>query len=52
MIKMSFYDGTLDRIKAREVVEASEKPLMLRYGFAFRGCREKTHNQRKGIEHY
>lgn len=25
MIKMSFYDGTLDRAKAREVVEASGK---------------------------
>lgn len=49
MLKMSFYDGTLDRIKAREVVEASEKPLMFRYGFAFRGAekrpitREKRH---------
>lgn len=32
MIKMSFYDGTLDRAKAREVVKASEKPLMFQYG--------------------
>lgn len=52
MIKMSFYDGTLDRVTAREVVEASEKPLMFRYGFAFRGRREKTCNQRKSIEYY
>lgn len=52
MIKISFYDGTLDRTKAMEVVEASEKPLMFRYGFAYRGCREKTYNQRKSIEYY
>lgn len=52
MIKMSFYDGTLDRAKAREVVETSEKPLMFRYGFAYRGRREKTYNKRKSIEHY
>lgn len=52
MIKMSFYDGTLDRAKAREVVETSEKPLMFRYGFAYRGRREKTYNKRKSIEYY
>lgn len=52
MLEMSFYKGTLDRAKAREVVEASEKPLMFRYGFAFRGSREKTYNQRKSIEYY
>lgn len=52
MIKMSFYDGTLDRTKAKEVVEASGKPLMFRYGFAYRGCREKTNNKGKGIEYY
>lgn len=28
MLEMSFYKGTLDRAKAREVVEVSEKPLM------------------------
>lgn len=48
MIKMSFYDGTLDRAKAREVVETSEKPLMFRYGLR----REKTYNKRKSIEYY
>ena len=41
MLEMSFYKGTLDRAKAREVVEASEK-----------GRREKTYNQRKSIEYY
>lgn len=27
MLEMSFYKGTLDRAKAREVIEASEKPF-------------------------
>lgn len=27
MLEMSFYKGTLDRAKAREVVEVSEKPF-------------------------
>lgn len=35
MLEMSFYKGTLDRAKAREVVEASEKslnvPIWLRF---------------------
>lgn len=49
MIKMSFYDGTLDRIKAREVVETSEKPLMLRYGFAFRGAEKRPITREKAL---
>lgn len=52
MLEMSFYKGTLDRAKAREVVEASEKPLMFRYGFAFRGAEKRPYNQRKSIEYY
>ena len=49
MLKMSFYDGTLDRIKAREVVEASEKPLMSRYGFAFRGAEKRPITREKAL---
>lgn len=47
MIKMSFYDGTLDRAKAREVVETSEKPLMFRYGFAYRGAEKRPITKEK-----
>lgn len=49
MIKMSFYDGTLDRAKAKEVVEASEKPLMFRYGFAFRGAEKRPITKEKAL---
>lgn len=49
MLKMSFYDGTLDRIKASEVVEASEKPLMFRYGFAFRGAEKRPITREKAL---
>lgn len=49
MIKMSFYDGTLDRTKAKEVVEASGKPLMFRYGFAFRGAEKRPITREKAL---
>ena len=49
MLEMSFYKGTLDRAKAREVVEASEKPLMFRYGFAFRGAEIRPITKEKAL---
>ena len=36
MLKMSFYDGTLDREKAKEYVLASEKPLKHTCGFSYK----------------
>ena len=44
-----FYDGTLDRAKAREVVETSEKPLMFRYGFAYRGAEKRPITKEKAL---
>ena len=49
MIKMSFYDGTLDRAKAKEVVEASEKPLMFRFGFAYKGAEKRPITKEKAL---
>lgn len=49
MLEMSFYKGTLDRAKAREVVEASEKPLMFRYGFVFRGAEKRPITKEKAL---
>ena len=49
MLEMSFYKGTWDRAKAREVVEASEKPLMFRYGFAFRGAEKRPITKEKAL---
>ena len=49
MLEMSFYKGTFDRAKAREVVEASEKPLMFRYGFAFRGAEKRPVTREKAL---
>lgn len=49
MIKMSFYDGTLDRSKAKEVVEASEKPLMFRFGFAYKGAEKRPITKEKAL---
>lgn len=49
MLEMSFYKGTLGRAKAREVVEASEKSLMFRYGFAFRGAEKRPITKEKAL---
>lgn len=49
MLEMSFYKGILDRAKAREVVEASEKSLMFRYGFAFRGAEKRPITKEKTL---
>ena len=40
MLNMSFYNGTLNRPEAADVVRASNKTLYHRYGFAYR-CAEK-----------
>lgn len=39
MLKMSFYNGTLDRAKAKEVVESTDKTLKYRLSFAYRGAK-------------
>ena len=36
MLKMSFFDGTLDRNKAREFVNITDKKLVYTYGFEYR----------------
>ena len=36
MLKMSFYDGTLDKAKAKEVIAETEKELKYTYGLTFR----------------
>lgn len=49
MLECHSIKGTLDRAKAREVVEASEKPLMFRYGFAFRGAEKRPITKEKAL---
>ena len=36
MFKMSFYDGTLDRNKLKEIIQSTEKNIVYTYGLAFR----------------
>lgn len=38
---MSFYDGTLDRNKARKLVETTTKQLMYRCGYAYKGAEKE-----------
>jgi hypothetical protein len=43
MLKMSFYDGSLNRNKAKEFVTETNKPLRYTYGLSFRN--PTTHNK-------
>ena len=36
MLKMSFYDGTLDRAKAKDYINTSNKPCQYTYGLGYR----------------
>lgn len=36
MLKMSFYDGTLDRNKLREFLEKTKKPIKYTIGLSYR----------------
>lgn len=49
MLKMSFYNGTLDRVKAREIVAATEKTLKYRYGFEYRGAEAVPISKEKAL---
>lgn len=50
MLKMSFYNGTLDRAKAKEIVAATEKALKYRFGFAYRGAKAVPIPKERALE--
>lgn len=43
MLKMSFYDGTLDRSKAKGFIYGTSKPLKYTFGLGYRN--PTTHNK-------
>ncbi len=49
MVKMSFYNGTLDRTKAKRVVESTDKILKYRLGFAYRGAKAVPIEKEKAL---
>lgn len=49
MLNMSFYDGTLDREKAKEVVEITEKKLTYRYGYGWKGAEKRPIDREKAL---
>lgn len=50
MLKMSFYDGTLNREEAAQVVETTEKKLYHRYGFAYRGAEKRDISKENALK--
>ena len=49
MLQMSFYNGTLDRTKAKQVVESTDKILKYRLGFAYRGAKAVPIEKEKAL---
>lgn len=50
MLKMSFYDGTLDRKKAKEVIKNTNKKLMYRYGYGWKGAEKRSINKEQALD--
>lgn len=36
ILRMSFYNGTLDRLKAKSIIEKTDRPLLYTYGLEYR----------------
>ena len=50
MLNMSFYNGTLNRPEAADVVRASNKTLYHRYGFAYRGAEKRPISKENALK--
>lgn len=50
MLNMSFYNGTLNRPEAADVVRASSKTLYRRYGFAYRGAEKRPISKENALK--
>lgn len=50
LLKMSFFNGTLDIQKAKEVVNNTNKKLSYRYGLSYRGAEENHISKDKALE--
>lgn len=50
MLNMSFYNGTLNRLEAADVVRASNKTLYHRYGFAYRGAEKRPISKENALK--
>lgn len=50
MLNMSFYNGTLNRPEAADVVRASSKTLYHRYGFAYRGAEKRPISKKNALK--
>lgn len=50
MLNMSFYNGTLNRPEAADVVRASNRTLYHRYGFAYRGAEKRPISKENALK--
>ena len=50
LLKMSFFNGTLDIQKAKEVVNNTNKKLSYRYGLSYRGAEAYPISKDKALE--
>ena len=50
MLKMSFYDGTLNREKAKELIEKTQKNITFPHRYEYRGVQRKEITKEKAIK--
>lgn len=50
MLKMSFYNGTLNQTEAKEVIEKTDKTLMYRCGYAYRGAKKRSITKEEALK--
>ena len=48
-LKMSFYNGTLDKKKAIDVISQTSKELKYRYGFSYRGAKANSISKEEAL---
>ena len=50
LLKMSFFNGTLDIQKAKEIINSTNKKLTYRYGLSYRGAEEHLISKDKALD--
>lgn len=50
MLNMSFYNGTLNREIAKETINKTEKILMYRYGYGWKGAKKSPITKERALK--
>lgn len=50
ILRMSFYDGSWNKEKAKAIIETTNKEIKYRYGFAYRGANASPISKERALE--